>query len=211
MSEAAASHDRIWELMEVERPINKEALEKHFVHHLQYSVGKHRFNTQKYDIYKALGLTIRDLMVDRLNETQHNYRIKNPKRVYYLSLEFLIGRTLGNALINLGIDNLVEEMLTSMGFDLNEIMECEADAGLGNGGLGRLAACFMDSMATLNLPGYGYGIRYDYGIFNQHIHASDHTGGHKFIVRKGARNGFYKTITTSIVQLLVKIQGPVTL
>ncbi|MCB1190659.1 MAG: glycogen/starch/alpha-glucan phosphorylase [Leptospiraceae bacterium] len=163
------SHDRVWELMEVERPINKEALEKHFVHHLQYSVGKHRFNTQNQDIYKALSLTIRDLMVDRLNETQHNYRIKNPKRIYYLSLEFLIGRTLTNALINLGVDKLVEEMLTGMGYDLNEITECEADAGLGNGGLGRLAACFMDSMATLNLPGYGYGIRYDYGIFNQHI------------------------------------------
>ncbi|MBP9887748.1 MAG: glycogen/starch/alpha-glucan phosphorylase [Leptospiraceae bacterium] len=163
------NHDKLWDLMDREQSISKESLEKAFAHHLEYTVGKHRNNTNKQDIYEALSFTVRDVIVDRLNETQHNYRIKNPKRVYYLSLEFLIGRTLSNALINLGLHNIMEETLKEFGYDLHEIVEYEPDAGLGNGGLGRLAACFMDSLSTLNLPGYGYGIRYEYGIFNQQI------------------------------------------
>ena len=162
-------HEKLWELMEREQVINKANLEKAFAHHLEYTVGKHRNNTTKQDIYEALSFTVRDVIVDRLGETQHNYRVKNPKRVYYLSLEFLIGRTLSNALINLGLHDLMDEVLKEFGFNLNEIAEYEPDAGLGNGGLGRLAACFMDSLSTLNLPGYGYGIRYEYGIFNQQI------------------------------------------
>ena len=85
------NHDKLWDLMDREQSISKESLEKAFAHHLEYTVGKHRNNTNKQDIYEALSFTVRDVIVDRLNETQHNYRIKNPKRVYYLSLEFLIG------------------------------------------------------------------------------------------------------------------------
>jgi glycogen phosphorylase len=167
--EDSSKHQKLWELLDREQNISKDAIEKAFAHHLDYTVGKHRYNTTKEDIYKALSYTVRDLMIDRLNDTQENYRKKNPKRVYYLSLEFLMGRAFSNAIISLGIYDLVKEVLVDFGYNLDEIIEFEPDAGLGNGGLGRLAACFMDSMATLNLPGYGYGIRYEYGMFNQHI------------------------------------------
>ncbi|MEM7182022.1 MAG: glycogen/starch/alpha-glucan phosphorylase [Spirochaetota bacterium] len=169
MSQGSDAHQKLWDLLDREHKITRDTLEKAFAHHLDYTVGKHKYNTTKEDIYKALSYTIRDLLIERLNDTQHNYRINNPKRVYYLSLEFLIGRTLMNTLINLGVFELAQEVLEGFGFDLNEIEEYEPDAGLGNGGLGRLAACFMDSMATLDLPGYGYGIRYNYGMFNQHM------------------------------------------
>lgn len=163
------NHDKLWALLEREQVINKENLERAFAHHLEYTIGKHKFNTTKQDIYEALSFTIRDIVIDRLNETQHEYRVQNPKRVYYLSLEFLIGRTLSNALINLGIYDLIKETLDNLGYDIEEILEYEPDAGLGNGGLGRLAACFMDSLSTMSFPGYGYGIRYEYGIFKQVI------------------------------------------
>jgi len=163
------THEKLWALLEREQIINKDNLEKMLAHHLEYTVGRHKYNTKPSDIYKALSYTVRDIMIDRMNETQSEYRKRNPKRVYYLSLEFLIGRTLTNALINLGIYSLVKSALEDFGYDINEIEEYEMDAGLGNGGLGRLAACFLDSMATIGLPGYGYGLRYEYGIFNQAI------------------------------------------
>src|SRR4030095_15991766 len=97
------------------------------------------------------------------------YHQKDSKRVYYLSLEFLMGRTLGNALLNLGLQDATAEALEELETTLEEMEHTEPDAGLGNGGLGRLAACYLDSMATLGLPGYGYGIRYEFGIFNQVI------------------------------------------
>ncbi|HNO24534.1 MAG TPA: glycogen/starch/alpha-glucan phosphorylase [Leptospiraceae bacterium] len=161
--------EKLWHLLDREQIINKSNLEKMLAHHLEYTVGKHRNNTTVSDIYKALAYSVRDILIDRSNETQAAYRKNNPKRVYYLSLEFLMGRTLMNAIMNLGIYNIVQEVISDFGLDLHEIEECEHDAGLGNGGLGRLAACFMDSLATLNLPGYGYGLRYEYGIFNQLI------------------------------------------
>ncbi len=163
------THEKLWALLEREQVINKENFEKMLAHHLEYTVGRHRYNTKPIHIYKALSYTVRDLMIDRMNETQGEYRKRNPKRVYYLSLEFLMGRTLMNSLINLGLYETAKSALEDFGYDLSEIEEYEADAGLGNGGLGRLAACFLDSMATLGLPGYGYGLRYEYGIFNQSI------------------------------------------
>ena len=105
-------------------------------------------------------------MVERWIATQQTYYDKDVKRVYYLSLEFLIGRTLGNSLINLDLLDQVNQACHELGYELEELREIEWDAGLGNGGLGRLAACFLDSMATLGLPAYGYGIRYEYGIFS---------------------------------------------
>lgn len=165
----AKSHEKLWALLEREQIINKENLEKMVAHHLEYTVGRHKHNTKASDIYKALSYAVRDVMIDRMNETQSEYRRRNPKRVYYLSLEFLMGRTLTNALINLGLYDIAKTALEDFGYDINEIEEYELDAGLGNGGLGRLAACFLDSMATLGLPGYGYGLRYEYGIFNQDI------------------------------------------
>ncbi len=102
-------------------------------------------------------------------ETEERYRQQDPKRLYYLSIEFLIGQSLGNNLHNLGIRELYRQALSNLGADLEEVEESEADAALGNGGLGRLAACFLDSLATLGMPGYGYGINYEYGLFKQEI------------------------------------------
>nr|WP_244241675.1 glycogen/starch/alpha-glucan phosphorylase [Leptospira jelokensis] len=156
-------------LLSEEQKADLASMEKQFAHHLEYTIGKNRYNLKNEDIYKALGHTIRDFLIDRLNFTHERYREQNPKKVFYFSLEFLMGRTLMNALINLGLYETIQEMLRGIGFELTDVLEFETDAGLGNGGLGRLAACFLDSMATLNVPGFGYGIRYDYGIFNQII------------------------------------------
>ena len=140
-----------------------------FVNHLEYSQAKDEYSATALDCYKSLALTLRDLLFERWIDTMQTY-YKNPsKRVYYLSLEFLIGRTMDNAMINLGVREEVEQALAEWNLSLGELEELEYDAGLGNGGLGRLAACFLDSMATLAIPAYGYGIRYEYGIFYQRI------------------------------------------
>jgi len=112
---------------------------------------------------------VRDRMVERWLDTQQSYYIEDPKRVYYVSMEFLMGRSLENSIINLGIIDIFREAMESLGYDFKGLMDEEQDAGLGNGGLGRLAACFLDSMATMSIPAYGYGIRYEYGMFRQKI------------------------------------------
>ena len=119
--------------------------------------------------YQALALTIRDRLMECWKDTKEAVQEKNGKRTYYLSLEFLMGRALGNAILNLGLDEQTEKALHDLGIDFEEMIEAEHDAGLGNGGLGRLAACFVDSCATLQLPVTGYGIRYEYGMFRQRI------------------------------------------
>ncbi|GBF50527.1 phosphorylase [Leptospira ryugenii] len=162
-------NSRLLGLLSEEQKADLISLEKQFAHHLEYTIGKNKYTVKNEDIYKALGHTVRDFLIDRLNLTDERYRKTNPKKVYYFSLEFLMGKTLSNALINLGLYDIVSEMIKGFGLELAEVLEFEMDAGLGNGGLGRLAACFLDSMATLNVPGFGYGIRYDYGIFNQII------------------------------------------
>ncbi|TGN19195.1 glycogen/starch/alpha-glucan phosphorylase [Leptospira idonii] len=162
-------NSRLIDLLSEEQKTDLSSLEKQFAHHLEYTIGKSKYTIKNEDIYKALGHTVRDFLIDRLNITNERYRKEDPKKIFYFSLEFLMGRTLMNALINLGLYDLVKQMIGGFGFKLEEVLEFEMDAGLGNGGLGRLAACFLDSMATLNIPGFGYGIRYDYGIFNQII------------------------------------------
>ncbi len=137
--------------------------------HLKYSLAKDQYSATKLDVFNGLAMTLRDFLFERWIETQQTYYNKGAKRVYYLSLEFLMGRTLTNTIINLGMHDVISKAVSELGLDLNEIEELEYDAGLGNGGLGRLAACFLDSMATLELPAYGYGIRYEYGIFFQKI------------------------------------------
>lgn len=146
-----------------------QSLKASVVNHLEFSLGKDEFSATKLDKLKAVARATRDRMIERWLATQRTYHEKDVKRVYYLSLEFLIGRTLGNALLNLGIHEEVNQVCKDLGLSLAELEEVEVDAGLGNGGLGRLAACFLDSMATLELPAYGYGIRYEYGIFYQKI------------------------------------------
>ncbi len=145
------------------------ALKESFVHHLEYSLGKDDYSSTLQDCYASISLTARDRLIERWIKTQQTYHKKHVKRIYYLSLEFLIGRTLGNSLINLGLYGEASKAMKELGYSLEELREKEWDAGLGNGGLGRLAACFMDSLATLEIPAVGYGIRYDYGIFFQNI------------------------------------------
>jgi len=138
--------------------------------HVRYSLGKTGEGLSKHETFTAVALALRNCIIDRMIETERRYRQKDVKRLYYLSLEYLIGRSLTNNLINLGLYDLFRDALLQQGIDLEEIEETESDAALGNGGLGRLAACFLDSLATLGMPGYGYGINYEYGIFKQEIH-----------------------------------------
>lgn len=120
--------------------------------------------------YEALSLAVSDRLIERWKRTYNTYREQDCKKAYYISMEFLMGRALSNAMLNLGVTNEVEKALYDMGLDLEELIDSEPDAGLGNGGLGRLAACFIDSCATLQLPVTGYGLRYEYGMFSQAIH-----------------------------------------
>ena len=138
-------------------------------HHFNYTLGRGRLCKSAHYTYTAFALAVRDRLMERWKATQQSYQSSNCKRAYYLSLEFLMGRALGNAMLNLGIDSVSEKALQSLGLVLEELVDVEHDAGLGNGGLGRLAACFVDSCATLQLPVMGYGIRYKYGMFRQHI------------------------------------------
>ncbi|CAI9721930.1 glycogen phosphorylase, muscle form-like [Octopus vulgaris] len=148
---------------------NISGIKKSFNRHLHFTLVKDRNVATQRDYFFALAHTIKDHLVGRWIRTQQYYYEKDPKRIYYISLEFYMGRTLANTMVNLGIQNACDEAMYQLGLDIEELEEVEEDAGLGNGGLGRLAACFLDSMATLGLAAYGYGIRYDYGIFTQKI------------------------------------------
>jgi starch phosphorylase len=145
----------------------KDSIKQAFVRHLQSSLCKDEFTATTLDRYQALCLTVRDCLVERWVNTQQTYYQADARRVYYLSLEYLMGRALRNAMINLRLEDEYAVAMKELGLSLGELEELEVDAGLGNGGLGRLAACFLDSMATMELPAYGYGLRYDYGIFRQ--------------------------------------------
>jgi len=147
----------------------KHDLKSHFLSHLEYSLIKDTTTVKDWDVYFALSLSLRDRLIERWLRTQYEYRKRNVKKVCYLSMEFLIGRLLGNALINLDMYDNCYDMLKAMNYSLEDIADLEPDMGLGNGGLGRLAACFMDSLATQEYPAFGYGIRYDFGIFKQLI------------------------------------------
>ncbi|MBT8359963.1 MAG: glycogen/starch/alpha-glucan phosphorylase, partial [Deltaproteobacteria bacterium] len=150
-------------------PATSEAIQKNIIHHLMSFQGRDPERSGATDIYMALAYTLRDIMVEKWIKTQKTFYAKEKKRVYYLSLEFLIGRSLGNSVTNLGLYDQVKEAVEGIGYSMEEIREQEEDAALGNGGLGRLAACFMDSIATLKIPAYGYGIRYEYGLFYQQL------------------------------------------
>jgi starch phosphorylase len=154
-------------------PVNQddpESLRHKVANRLLYSVGKDPATATQADWFTALAQVARDRLVERWMQTTRKQYEQKTKRVYYLSMEFLVGRALTNALMSVGLYDELAATLLESGLDIEEVREQEPDPGLGNGGLGRLAACFLDSMATVGLPSYGYGIRYDYGMFAQHIH-----------------------------------------
>ena len=149
--------------------LDADSLVHDYRHYFAYSLGQNKYCYSVNYFYKALALAVRDRLMDRWRRTRYSYIESTCKRGYYLSLEFLMGRTLGNAMLNLGIVDTASEAMQHLGIKLEELAESEIDAGLGNGGLGRLAACFLDSCATLQLPVMGYGIRYEYGMFRQRV------------------------------------------
>lgn len=146
-----------------------EDFRKAFTDHIHLTLARDGNTVTDHEKFLAIAYAVRDRLIERWIKTQQTYYVKDVKRVYYLSLEYLIGRTLGNSVLNLDVEGAVIEALEKLGLSLEELREQEVDAGLGNGGLGRLAACFLDSMATLEIPAMGMGIRYEYGMFNQKI------------------------------------------
>jgi starch phosphorylase len=140
-----------------------------FAERMMYTVAKDQYTATDFDVYQALAYAVRDRLMERWFTTQTAYYLANVKRVYYLSLEFLPGRALVQNIVNLGARDAYTAAMRKVGYDLEALQDQESDAGLGNGGLGRLAACIMDSAATLALPFFAYGIRYEYGIFRQRI------------------------------------------
>jgi starch phosphorylase len=144
-------------------------LDREVLRHLNYTLGCLDENIDSNYLYRALAIAVRDRLVEHWCQTKNKMEESSDRKVYYLSLEFLIGRSLSNAIQNLDLDEHARKAAHQYGIGLEELAESEHDAGLGNGGLGRLAACFLDSCANLELPVVGYGIRYEYGMFHQHI------------------------------------------
>jgi starch phosphorylase len=156
-------------LTDSDLPMDKEAILRSFASHVEYTLAKDQYSVTSRDFYQAIALSVRDRIADRWNKTQQQEFRSAERRVYYLSLEYLVGRLLDDAMLNLGITEQARAAVADLGIDLGAISQLEDDEGLGNGGLGRLAACFLDSMATLGIPAIGYGIRYEYGMFRQTI------------------------------------------
>ncbi|RYZ38840.1 MAG: glycogen/starch/alpha-glucan phosphorylase, partial [Myxococcaceae bacterium] len=149
--------------------LDAASVRRGFFEHVRYSRGKNPETATPHDRFMALSLAVRDRLTDRWVKTARTYYEQDVKRAYYLSAEYLLGRALGNNLLNLNMYESAASAMQEVGVDLTQLLEMEPDAGLGNGGLGRLAACFLDSLATLGYPGMGYGIRYEFGIFSQDL------------------------------------------
>jgi len=149
--------------------MDKKEIESDFKRYYGHRLGRDENCRSLHYAYEALSMVISDRLTEQAKKTYNVYKKQDCKRAYYLSMEFLMGRTLSNAMLNLGVNDAVSQAMYDLGLDLEELIDNESDAGLGNGGLGRLAACFIDSCATLQLPVTGYGLRYEYGIFSQTI------------------------------------------
>lgn len=150
--------------------LDVNTIKQKILDHLHYTIAKTPQAATDRDWFNAIAHTLRDCMTERWMATMNTYYQQDTKRIYYLSLEFLMGRTLVKSMLNLGLYDKYSQVITELGLSLDNISELEPDPALGNGGLGRLAACFLDSIATMGLPGYGYGIRYEYGMFFQRIY-----------------------------------------
>ena len=152
-----------------EQGVEKEDFIHYFKQYYVHLLGRDESHQSPFYADEALSLTIRDHLMELWKATHQTYKNNDCRRGYYLSMEFLMGRTLSNAMLNLGVTDTVTQAMYDLGIDIEELISSEQDAGLGNGGLGRLAACFIDSCATLQLPVIGYGLRYEYGMFTQII------------------------------------------
>ncbi|OZJ04525.1 hypothetical protein BZG36_03986 [Bifiguratus adelaidae] len=155
----------IWEKYSKDEPNDIPSIEESIVKHTHSTLARNAYNMDNFGAYQATAHSVRDRLIKDWNDTQQ----ANPKRVYYLSLEFLLGRSMDNALLALGLKDKYTEGVKELGFNMEDLLQEERDAALGNGGLGRLAACYMDSLATLDYPAWGYGLRYTYGIFQQKL------------------------------------------
>ncbi|NOQ76935.1 MAG: glycogen/starch/alpha-glucan family phosphorylase [Methylococcaceae bacterium] len=149
--------------------MDKKDFVSDFKRYYSHRLGRDELCRSPHYAYEALSLAVSDRLIERWKKTYNTYREQDCKKAFYISMEFLMGRTLSNAMLNLGVTTTVDKALYDLGLDLEELIDSEPDAGLGNGGLGRLAACFIDSCATLQLPVTGYGLRYEYGMFAQGI------------------------------------------
>ncbi|MEN8176891.1 MAG: glycogen/starch/alpha-glucan phosphorylase, partial [Pseudomonadota bacterium] len=149
--------------------MDAEALQKDYRHYYVHYLGRNRYCASLHYHYEALALTLRARLMERWKKTLYTYDDSDCKKTHYLSMEFLMGRAMSNTLLNLGIKDAATQALYDLGLHIEDVESAEPDAGLGNGGLGRLAACFLDSCASLALPVTGYGLRYEYGMFRQQI------------------------------------------
>ncbi len=164
-----AHKELLWKLSSTYLHNDVGSLQRSLVRHVEYTLARRRYKFDKGSFYQATAHSVRDRLIERWTDTQQYSAKKGAKKVYYLSLEFLIGRSLGNAVSNLGLRGSYAEALRQIGYNLEDIMSEEKEPALGNGGLGRLASCFLDTLATQNYPAWGYGIRYKYGMFEQRI------------------------------------------
>ncbi|XP_028067066.1 glycogen phosphorylase 1-like [Camellia sinensis] len=166
---AKAKAERMFALMDGFLKNDPISLQRDILDHVEYTVARSRFSFDDFEAYQALSHSVRDRLIERWHDTQQYFKKKDPKRLYFLSLEFLMGRSLSNSVINLGVRAQYAAALSQLGFEFEVLAEQEGDAALGNGGLARLSACQMDSLATLDYPAMGYGLRYQYGLFRQII------------------------------------------
>jgi starch phosphorylase len=183
--------------------LTADEIKQAFLDNLCCGMGRPEGAATKHDLYFALALTVRDRVFQRTVESIENYGGVNARRVAYLSAEYLPGPHLANNLLNLGITEVTREALQSLGYDLDEILAQEEEPGLGNGGLGRLASCYMDSLASVEVPALGYGIRYEFGIFDQIIR----DGWQCEITDKWLRNGNPWEIARPDITHAVKFGG----
>ena len=168
-TKASEKDEKMWDLMKSYLGSDLRSIQRQIVNHVEYTLARTRFNFDNNGCYFATAYSVRDRLVESWNDTHQYLYEKDPKCVYYMSMEYLLGRMLQNALVNIGQEAQYKDALEDLGFTVEEIYDEENDPGLGNGGLGRLAACFLDSLTTLEFPAWGYGIRYNYGIFKQEI------------------------------------------
>ena len=167
MSGYTLTKEKLWKLCCTYLPRDVPSLQKSVVQHVEYTLARRRYKHDIESFYQATAHSVRDRLIERWTDTQQFVAARDAKRVYYLSMEFLIGRSLQMAMINLGLKDNYQQALLELGYDLEHLIDEEKDPALGNGGLGRLASCFLDSLGSLNFPAWGYGIRYKYGMFEQ--------------------------------------------